>query len=233
MTARRRLLLIAAAVVAAATPSAAQPPAEARLTINGEAYNVPLGEAFAVRIGGERVTLRIDPQNDRSFDQAGIAFRYPTALELSESDGGQGVRVWTLQGQSAAVMLQKYGADLDPDGLREVLVENLAGKNAAEPQKVKLTCPERAYTGSQVKSKSDNGPATETVQNVFTFANAQGVFALLVQDVHPRDADVSSEYSEVLRLLGESLTTGEPPAPRKAAAPNAGESPRRSNRPAE
>ncbi|MEQ8846654.1 hypothetical protein [Botrimarina sp.] len=224
MPARRFVLLVAAAVLVA-SPGVCQPPSEARLTIDGEAYNVPLGEEFAVRIAGERVTLRIDPQNDRLFDEAGVAFRYPSTFEAGQTDGGQDVRVWTLQGQSAAIMLQQYGADLDPDGLRDVMVENIAGQGADKPtpQKVKLTGAERAYMGAQVKTESggkDGAPATETVQNVFTFANENGVFALMIQDVHAAGEGDSAEYSEALRLLGESLTTGRPPAPRRPAARN-------------
>lgn len=199
----------------------AQEAGQARLTIDEDVYNVPLGKSFAVRIGGERVTLRIDPLTDQSFDKAGVSFRYPTDLEAAEADGGAGVTVWTLQGLSAAVMLQQYNDDLDPKSLRDVLVGNIVerdGEANVEQQAVKLTGAERAYQGVQLRMKtpaSGSTPATESVQNVFSFANAQGVFALLVQDVRAPGAKDSKEYTESLRLLGESLKTGKEPAAKR------------------
>ncbi|TWT99537.1 hypothetical protein Pla108_04800 [Botrimarina colliarenosi] len=213
--------LLALALVATAARSAE--PQQARLTIDEAVYNVPLGKAFAVRIGGERVTLRIDPQSDNAFEAAGVAFRYPSSLKASDTAGGDDVQVWTLQGLSAAVMLQKYAAGLDAKSLRDVLVENLIEREGVsdKQQRVKLTGAERGYEGAQLryqKPAQGKAPATETVQNVFTFANAEGIFALMVQDVHAPGEEESDEYAETLRLLGESLVTGEEPAPPEAPA---------------
>ncbi len=201
-------------------PAAAQPPQQARLSIGSEVYNVPLGKAFAVRIDGKKHTLKIEPQTDRLFSEAGVSFSYPMSLEPTKPQGGEGIAIWSLQGPATAIMLQKYDDDLDPKSLREVLVENLAATTESK-QAVKLTGAERAYQGVQLKTKTPaagNVPATEGVQNIFTFANAQGVFALLVQEVHAVGAEDSTDYTESLRLLGETLKTGKAPAPKKAPA---------------
>lgn len=191
---------------------------QARLTINDEAYNVPLGKPFAVRIGGKRMTLRIDPQTDLGFDEAGVSFRYPTTLESIADQAGEGVTIWTLQGRNTALMIQRYEDGLNAQSLLDVLVGNIIdreGEASVKRQEVKLTGVERAYQGVQLKvetAAAGEQPATESVQNVFTFANAQGVFALLLQDVRAKGEPDSGEYSETLRLLGESLKTGEEPA---------------------
>lgn len=198
---------------------------KARLTIDGSAYNVPLGEPFAVRIGGNRVTMQIDPQSEQSFSEAGIAFSYPDDFDATDSDAGEGIQVWTFQGPSAAVMLQRYDDGIDVDSLREVLVDNLVERDGVEPQQrqnVKLTGPERAYQGVQVRTSrpaKQGSPATDSVQNIFTFANESGVFALMIQDVHPPGAEDSAEYTEALRLLGETLQTGPAPRPSNRKAP--------------
>jgi hypothetical protein len=213
------------ATLLSATPALAAEPPQARLTIGENVYNVPMGKAFAVRIGEERVTLRIDLVNEKTFDAAGVSFRYPSALEAGESPSDEGVRVWTLQGKMAAVMLQQYGDDLDAKSLREVLVENLAatgGQEAEKPKTVRLTTPGRAYDGVQLNYTTpakDKAPATVTVQNLFTFASDEGVFALMVQDVRPQGEGESAEYTETLRLLGESLKTGDEPQATDEAAP--------------
>lgn len=220
----RHLLLASLCLAVLGAPSAADEPEQARLTIGADVYNVPIGKAFAVRIGGERVTLRIDPLAERSFEAAGVSFSYPNGLDPSEPAGGDGVKVWTLQGRSAAVMLQQYAPGLDLKSLRDVLVENIVEREKAganKPQTVKLTGAERAYEGVQLRygtPAKGAAPATETVQNVFTFANPAGVFALVVQDTHPQGEKESEEYSETLKLLGESLKTGQEPPPAKAPA---------------
>jgi hypothetical protein len=219
------LRIVALATLLFATTALAAEPQQARLTIGENVYNVPMGKAFAVRIGEERVTLRIDLVNEKAFDAAGVSFRYPSALEAGESPGDAGVRVWTLQGRMAAVMLQQYGDDLDAKSLREVLAENLvatAGKDADKPKTVRLTTPGRAYDGVQLNYTTpakDKAPATVTVQNLFTFASDEGVFALMVQDVRPQGEGESAEYTETLRLLGESLKTGDEPQAKDDAAP--------------
>lgn len=196
-------------------PAHAETPTTARLTLNRDSYNVPIGKPFAIRLGGEKLTLRIDLQDDQAFSEAGVAFRYPAGFEATADEQGGGVTIWTLQGQSAAIMLQRYSGELDAKSLLQVLVDNLIEQSGAKQQAVKLTGAKRAYQGVQLRSASpaaEGAPATDSVQNVFTFANAEGVFALVVQDVRPPGAKDSQEYGEALRLLGESLTTGKPPA---------------------
>lgn len=210
-------LLATLFALATASPLLAQEslPEQARLTIDGEAYNVPLRKAFAVRIGGERVTLRIDPLDDLAFDEAGVSFRYPTGLTNEVNNDDPAVTIWTLQGRSVAVMLQRYEGGLDPKSLLGVLVDNIAGRDGVGEdarQSVKLRGAERAYPGVQLRATGGEGAAArETVQNVFTFANAEGVFALIVQDARAPGAKDSREYADTLRLLGESLKTGPEP----------------------
>ncbi|QDT69344.1 hypothetical protein MalM25_22810 [Planctomycetes bacterium MalM25] len=207
------------ALFVAGVAAAEDKPAMARLTLNSESYNVPLGKPFAIRLGGEKLTLRIDLQDEQTFSEAGVTFRYPTGFEASDAAPSGGVTIWTLQGQSAAIMLQRYDGELDAKSLRQVLVDNLVEQSGGEQQAVKLTGAKRAYQGVQLRSSSPGeagSPATQSVQNVFTFANAEGVFALVVQDVRPPGEKDSKEYGEALRLLGESLATGKPPAPKPA-----------------
>lgn len=214
------LFLVASIVLAAASAAAQEPPKQARLTIDGDVYNVPLSKAFAVRIGGKKVTVRIDPQTDRTFSKAGVSFDYPMSLTPDEQQGGKEVAIWSMQGQTAAIMLQKYNGELDPKSLQEVLVENMSASTESK-QTVKLTGAERSYQGVQIRTKTaakGNVPATEGVQNIFTFANQNGVFALLVQEVHAAGAKDSKEYTDSLRLLGETLKTGKAPAPQKKPA---------------
>lgn len=219
MMSRIRKIVLATAVFLSAAASAVALE-QARLTIGEDAYNVPIGKPFAVRIGGKRMTLRIDPQNDHEFSEAGVSFRHPAKLKPSDDAAGEGVTIWTLQGRNAAVMLQRYEGGIDAKSLLEVLVGNLIEQEekggSVKRQGVKLTGPERVYQGVQLRTTTPAKgpqPATQGVQNVFTFANKQGVFALILQDVRAEGEEESSEYNETLRLLGESLKTGAVPKP--------------------
>jgi hypothetical protein len=214
----RLFLLVLVAPLAAAD----EPARMARMTIGNEAYNVPLGKSFAVRIGGERVTIKIEPDEHLLFSAEGIEFLYPQRFRTTDTGDDPAVAIWALEGESAAVMLQRYDASLDPKSLLGVLVTNIVdqytteGTGAPKQQTVKLRGLEQSYDGQQVRARvaqGAGGEPAEVVQNVFTFANAEGVFALIVQDTRPEGAKDSDEYTAALRLLGESLKTGPAPKP--------------------
>ncbi len=195
-------------------PSFAGAIEQARLTIGEQTYNVPVGKPFAVKIDGERVTMQIDPEVDRSFSEAGVSFRYPASFVAEENTEDPAVTIWTIQGTSAALMLQKYEEGLDPKSLIEVLVSNISDQykpKKVEQKTAKLRGVEASYEGVQLKTT--NKDKIEIVQNVFAFANEQGVFALMVQDTHAAGEGDSEQYTETLRLLGESLKTGKAPKP--------------------
>lgn len=233
-----RLVIVALAmggvVVSKATAQSAAAEAgegAARLTIDGEAYNVPLGKAFALMIDGKRRTVRIDPVADREFRDAGVSFRYPAAMELTRNDADAAVTVWTLQGPAAAILLQRYAEGIDAESLGDVLVQNLVDQAGRDPkqQEVQLRGAEQAYRGAQiVVPEAEAG--RETVHNVFAFEARGGVFALMIQDTRAAGGNESTEYSEALRLMGESFRTG--PAPKAEAEKPPASPPRtRTNQP--
>lgn len=212
--------LLAFALLILLMPTTGKTAEQARLTIGDQTYNVPIGKPFAVKIGGERITMRIDPEVDRTFSEAGISFRYPASFTAEKKSDDPAVTIWTIQGTSAAIMLQKYEGGLDSKSLIEVLVTNISDQykpQKVEQQTVKLRGIDASYEGVQLKTTNDDD--IEVVQNVFAFANEQGVFALMVQDTHTASEGDSEQYTESLRLLGESLKTGPAPKPPVPQAP--------------
>ncbi|MGL4511522.1 MAG: hypothetical protein ACRCT8_00405 [Lacipirellulaceae bacterium] len=222
--------LMVCLIATLATPALADEPARmARMTIDGEAYNVPLGKPFAVRVKGERVTITVEPDEHRLFAQGAIELLYPQGFRPSEASDSPSIEVWTFEGQSAAIMLQRYDDGLDPKSLLGVLVTNIveqhdkSGAGKPTQQGVKLRGIERSYEGRQVRASvadDASGKPAEIVQNVFTFANSGGVYALMIQDTRAAGGKDSAEYTTALRLLGESLKTGPAPAdPATAKSP--------------
>ncbi|TWT87115.1 hypothetical protein Mal64_26500 [Pseudobythopirellula maris] len=223
------LLVAAVGLAVAARPAQAQDGATGspdgaapkyKLTIDSQVYDVPVGEAFAVRIDGRRVAMRLDPEAFRTFDEAGVSFNFPGAYQSDKNDADQAVTIWTFQGKTSAVMLQRYSSELDPFALRDVLVGNIVeryGEKRVERRTVKLRGQERSYEGIQIEAPggaaADGDYKTRVLQNVFTFANRQGVFALIVQDARSNPDEESSEYRDALKLMGASLVTGPEPAP--------------------
>lgn len=205
-------LLLAAPAMLQAAP-AAQPGEKVRLTIGKDAYQVVLGKPFAVAIDGKRITMRIDVQDSLKFSESGVSFTYPAKLNIEKNDKDEAVVIWTFQGQSAAIMLQRYASDITPESLAEALVANIFeqyDEKDLKQVKVKLKAKDRTLEGTQLRAKTDG---LLVMQNLFTFANEEGVFALMVQDARVADAEESSEYKDALRLLGESLVVGKEPEP--------------------
>lgn len=182
-----------------------------RLTIGKEVYEVPIGEPFAVSIDGNRITMKLAKQDSLEFSNSGVSFAYPTILKQEKSKEDKTVEIWTFQGQSAALMLQRYKTKITPESLSEALLANILDqytKKDVKRLKVKLRGKDRNIEGVQLQTFSEG---VTVLQNLFTFANEEGVYALMVQDARPKGENASEEYQEALRLLGESLEVGEEP----------------------
>ncbi|TWT48379.1 hypothetical protein Pla111_01420 [Botrimarina hoheduenensis] len=205
-----------------------------RLTIGAEVYNVPVGKPFAVQIGEQRVTMRIDPRSQTDFTIEGVSFSHPASLVAETPVDEGGVAIWAIQGPSSAIMLQRYDGELAPESLLKVLADNIAeqyGKQPIQRQAVQLRGADRTYPGQQLRVSTTaasgqgatagqgvaEGTAVDLVQNVFTFASGDRVYALIVQDTRPAGGGETPEYQETLRLLGETLKTA-PSTPKPAAS---------------
>lgn len=182
-----------------------------RLTVGKEVYEVPIGEPFAVAIGGKRITMKLEKQDSLEFSESGVSFAYPSLLKLEKSEEDNAVEIWTFQGQSAAIMLQRYETKITPDSLSEALLANILDqytKKDVKRLKVKLRGKDRSIEGVQLQTFAKG---VTVLQNLFTFANEEGVFALMVQDARSEKGKESEEYQASLRLLGETLEVGEEP----------------------
>ncbi len=183
-----------------------------RLVIGEEVYEVPVGEPFAVAINGKRVRMQLESRESFSLKVSGIEFSYPSEMKLEENKGDGAVNIWTMQGENAAVMLQEYAAEIGPESLLEALVGNIKEQHkdddTLKQRKVRLNATDRTLEGTQLET-TDEGVVV--LQNLFTFENEQGVFALMLQDARAVDADASAEYQKALQLLGDTLAVGPEP----------------------
>lgn len=214
----RSAIFVLALLTLIPTAACAADARRARLTIGEEVYRVPVGESFAVMLGGERVTMRVEIDDTSEFAEAGVGFRYPAGFASRGGGDDPGVTVWTLEGEAAAVMLQRYEPTIEPASLADAIVGSIVERSGADRvsrKSVKLRGTDRAYDGVRltIAPAPGDGAPLETVQNVFAFANTEGVFALIVQDSRPAGGGPSDEYAEAVRLLGESFVGGEPPEP--------------------
>lgn len=204
--------VLVVASLAERTHAAPGMPEKCRLTIDGEVYDVPVGKAFAVMIGEKRVTMRLDPQTESKFGVGGVRFAYPASLVAAEPVEEGGVTIWSFEGESAALMLQRYDGELAPDSLLQVLADNIANQYEAsdvERRAVQLRGAEQTYRGQQLQVRP-GATKVSLVQSVFTFVSNGEVYALIVQDTSKGDTDQSDEYRATLQLLGKTLTTRSP-----------------------
>lgn len=195
------------------TISAADSAEQTTLSVDGRSYTVPVGKPFIIKIGERKVRLEIAAQTNRTFSEAGVSFNYPRSCNLSVDDDDQAVTLWTLEANDATLIVQHYGTAIEPTSLLNVLVENLVkqyGKANVKQQKIRLTGKERKYNGVRLATTLDG---VDIVQNIITFANQQGGFALILQDTGGVGENSSDDYRAMLDMLGKTLETGPPPKP--------------------
>lgn len=200
-------------LLAASAAFAAEAVEQTTLSVDGRAYTVPVGKPFLIKLGDRKVRLEIAPQTNRTFSEAGVSFSYPRECKMTVDEDDENVTLWTLEGADATLILQHYSTQIEPPSLLNVLVENLVkqyGKANVQQQKIRLSGKQRKYQGVRLATTLGG---VDIVQNIITFANEQGGFALILQDTGGEGENSSEDFRSMVDMLGKTLDTGPPPKP--------------------
>jgi len=192
---------VAFALIATATAAiGAEPPARLGLEIGGTTIEVEAGQRFEFQVDGKTTAARIVELPTRRFDEAGIRFEYPRHFPW-EHDAPD---MWTLDGNSAVLILTRAGADADTTAadLLDGVEESLRSTRRTPREKVVLPTRQGDIEGLASNVRIGN----LQMRNEAYVLVAQGArFLLILQDSLDDDGRPTTEFNEMRKRLATTL----------------------------
>lgn len=208
------LSLLVAAAFSASTPPAAPAEPEDReppLVLyfeaeGGKRVPVELGKPFNPAELGKSARLELEPQ--RRFGYAGLEFKYPREYGFEAQLQPQ-FTSWTLSGNDAKVMVQRYKGQKKVDVLHKSVIAEMqkAYGGKAKESPVTLAAGGRTLEGTRIEV--DLAGAV-IVQDVFPIKSGSDAVELIIQDAQKKSGEPSAERVKTEALLKETLKL--PPA---------------------
>lgn len=206
-------LLLAAALGAAPAPAPAAEPEDREPPLvlyfeaeGGKRVAVELDKPFNPSELGKSATLKLEPQ--RRFGYAGLEFRYPREYGFEAQLQPQ-VSSWTLSGNDAKVMVQRYKGQKKVDVLHKSVIAEMqkAYGGKAKESPVTLAAGGRTLEGTRIEVDL---AGTFIVQDVFPIKSGSDAVELIIQDAQNKAGEPSAERVKTEALLKETLKL--PPA---------------------
>jgi hypothetical protein len=205
--------LLALAVLAASAAGAAWPEKDESkeppqiFTLEVEGKRIPVDLDVPVDLPSKsvpvRVVLRSEPH--RQFEAAGVRFRYPRAMGFEADFGDPPVRLWTLDGNDAVLILQHHEAERDPVAALSAVADAMAdqyGKALRERVETRLTLGGRELKGTTLRVVLGASPIR---QSLYSFKAGRGSIVIVLQDSPKEDGSPSEEFTRLLDMLKASF----------------------------
>jgi len=200
--------LLGAAVLAALPRSAdetMEPPPIYALEVGGKrvALEPDLPLDLDTPDARTRVVLRTEPH--RVFPFAGLRFHYPRGMGFEADMDTPGVALWSLDGNDAVVMVQRYGGREVPGEVREEVVTSIQaqfGRRSATSAPSKTSLGGRELEGTEIRIAI---AGTRLIQEVYAIPSGRDTIILIVQDSLEDDGSHSAEYGTTKKMLAESF----------------------------
>ena len=148
---------------------------------------------------------------NRSFDKDGVSFAYPAQLAWEYDASTAGMRGYTLDGNTAVVMVQVFTQLDDVAALRQEMLSGVQSEFAAmrgqvdAPVRASLRTADGTLPGDRILvALGQHKIALE----IYTFVSGGRAVAFMLQDSVDDQGRGSAEMARVKELLGDTLRTG-------------------------
>ena len=178
-----------------------EPPLGYTLRIEGQNVRVEAGSETTIQGKFENPKVLLEPDTERHFTYAALDFRYPAYFAFKAEMETEGIRIWTLSGNSCVLMIQHYQAvEMTVEDFANALKDQYGKSATVKPISRKFN--NQTYNGLQVIAKLAGAKIT---QDVLPFNSKGGSRFLMIQQ-SDGDSDVSkAESGLVVKLLNTTL----------------------------
>ncbi|SEQ01690.1 hypothetical protein SAMN03080615_00029 [Amphritea atlantica] len=174
------------------------------LAIDGISHEVILNNLEEIQIENKKHVLKLIKSNTRVFDFAGAFFEFDAKMYFSYEEISPGVDHWSLDGNNAAIIVQKYSDKVDFDELTEALNAQYSQMKA----EIKMSETELVVDSKLKKGRKldiDLGEI-KIEQHIFYFSNKQSCVLIILQDTPLDSGDNSLEFERIKKLMQATLS---------------------------
>jgi hypothetical protein len=182
-----------------------EPPVRYSLEHGGQHVSVRLDQPFELEVDGQkrRFTLRAEP--NRLLDLPALRFEYPRHIPF-EYETEDNYTCWTLDGNSATLLIQRVGSSDDPHAVLDDIVDSFKqgfGSDTRAHGPVALTLDGRELRGERLRVMIAGSLLD---MEAFALCRRGGdVYLLILQDMLNDDGSTTDEMHEVRRILVETF----------------------------
>ncbi|MBL8949706.1 MAG: hypothetical protein JNK82_02945 [Myxococcaceae bacterium] len=175
-------------------------------TDGGKRVPVELDKPFNPAELGKTATLKVEPH--RRFAYAGVELEYPREYGFEQSGEGA-FTSWTLSGNDAKVMVQRYKGQKKTDVVHKAVVAEVqkAYGGKAKESPATLQAGGRTLEGTRLEVEV---MGTFIVQELFPLKSGGDVVELIIQDSPKKLGEPSAERARTVKLISDTLKL--PPA---------------------
>ena len=192
------LLLVPASLLLASDKD--EPALSYTLRLDKETVRLTPGKAVEIKGHFDNPTATLVPDTERLFTYGQVTFKYPSNFAFEADFDTEGVKLWTLDGNSFVIMVHQYeSVEMTPKGFADQL-KGLYGSGTRIENRA-YTFNGQKYSGIRVHV---NIASQKLIQDVLALPAKKGSRLLILQDDPPTEKQ-SDESKTVLKLLDETL----------------------------
>ena len=169
------------------------------LIIDSKEFPIELNRAkkLSISISDPEVLLKVNQY--KTFNYGGVFCKYPRHYTFEANLGNPKLKIWTLSGNDAKIIIQNYSVSLDHKYLADLLAKNYGKKNC-KVENCKLTFTDKTLQGTKVLATIAGNIIS---QQVFSLPTKEGTTMLILQDSPSDDGGPSKEGIELNKLLNK------------------------------
>lgn len=170
--------------------------------IDGETYKIPLNIESKVSVNNKIRNIKITIDDTSKFNGYGLQFLFPSKMTANFDDNDPNVKIWSIDGDAALIMVQRYETPVE--------LKSFIGRLVAyyKNMKADVSTEKETFKGRYVMIDGTNiiaklGDIT-IVQKVFLSRHRGGATLLILQDTINKK-NHSKEFLKIEKVIKQSL----------------------------
>jgi hypothetical protein len=185
-------------------PPEVEPALELVIEAGGRKVDARFDVPVEIEVGGKAVSIVVRQRPERTFSAHGLTFRYPALMGFEYDGSDPSSPSWTLDGNSAIVILTRTEDRGEPAAILDGVVKNML---AAYKVKAEVTATSMRFAGAEHPARrirADMGAVLH--QDIAVVPHGSARWIVIAQDTPAADGSATAESVRVRALLDSTWT---------------------------